>query len=235
MTETSEPTSLGALTWAEVDRMAETRTLLIPVGSTEQHGSHLPLDTDTRIAVAIASGAAERLTGTCLVSPPVTFGASGEHADFPGTLSIGSEVLTIVLVELVRSADVFGRVVFVNGHGGNQTALRAARSTLLSEGRHVETWSWSVSGGDAHAGRTETSMLLAIAPDSVRLDEAVAGRVEPVAELFDELRAHGVRAISTNGVLGDPAGATAAEGQALLAHCIDGLVSFLVQQEATAQ
>ncbi len=88
--------------------------LLVPVGSTEQHGPHLPLDVDTLIATAVCRGAAERLGRGVLVAPPVAYGASGEHEGFPGTLSIGTEALTVVLVELARSARRWaGRIVFV--------------------------------------------------------------------------------------------------------------------------
>ena len=109
------------------------------------------------------------------MAPAVAYGASGEHGDFPGTLSIGTDALVTLLVEVGRSADAFGQVVFVNGHGGNLSALHSATSTLSAEGRTVRTWSWAVPGGDAHAGRTETSMMLAIAPEVVHLDVAEVG------------------------------------------------------------
>lgn len=228
MAASTDPIPLADRPWPSVSAVSAARTLLVPVGSTEQHGPHLPLDTDTRIAVALARGAAAHLPDHFLVAPAVAFGASGEHADFPGTLSIGTEVLQQVLVELGRSAGAFACVVFVNGHGGNTAALRAATSKLCSEGRAVSDWSWSVPVGDAHAGRTETSLLLAISPEVVHFDVAEAGRTDAVAELIGELRERGVRAVSPNGVLGDPAGASADEGRALLASCVDMLVGHLV-------
>ena len=219
--------ALSELTTVEVEAVAADRTLLVPVGSTEQHGPHLPLDTDTRIAGALARGAAGRLGDRVLVAPVVAYGASGEHAEFVGTLSIGTVALTSVLVELGRSADDFARVVFVNGHGGNADALRAAVETLRAESRNVHAWSWSLPGADAHAGRTETSLLLAIDPDVVQLDVAEPGHTGPLAELLGDLRARGVWAVSSNGVLGDPTGATAREGEALLAGLVDDLVAAL--------
>src|SRR4029079_17557043 len=88
-----------------------------PVGSLEQHGPHLPLDTDARIAAAVARRAADPSTP---IGPPVAYGASGEHEGFAGTLSIGHAALRAVLVELGRSAGAWvSRLVFVNGHGGN--------------------------------------------------------------------------------------------------------------------
>ena len=215
--------ALGALTWTDlVDRAP---TLLIPLGSLEQHGPHLPLDTDTRIAVAIAEGAAARLDDV-VVGPTITVGASGEHAGFPGTLSIGTDALRTMLVELGRSADGFGRLVFVNGHGGNRDAITEAVDLLIGEGRPVSVWSPTIPGADAHAGRTETSLLLAIAPEQVRLERAEPGALDPLDRLLPALRSEGVRAVAPNGVLGDPSGASAAEGAAML----EGLVSDLVAQ-----
>ncbi len=165
-------TSLGRQAWPDV---ASVRPLLaIPLGSCEQHGPHLPLDTDTTIAVAVASELARRRDDV-LVAPALAYGASGEHAGFAGTLSIGLAALEHVLVELVRSADHFAGVVLVNGHGGNARAVERAVATLRREGRRVLAWWPSVPGGDAHAGRVETSLLLAIAPETVRMDLAAAG------------------------------------------------------------
>ena len=225
-------TRLGDLTWPEAgDRAGEGAVLLLPVGSTEQHGPHLPLSTDTDIAVAIASAASVRLR-RAVVAPPVAYGSSGEHRDFPGTLSIGAEVTESVVVELGRSAgEAFARVVVVSAHGGNAGPVGRAVDRLRSEGRDVRAWGprWE---GDAHAGRTETSLMLVIAPERVRLGRAEAGDTRPVAELLPELRERGVRAVSPNGVLGDPEDATPREGRDLLQAAVDELVSF-VRREPT--
>ncbi len=102
--------------------------LIIPVGSVEQHGPHLPLDTDTRIATAVARSVAERLAerneSNWTLAPAIGYGASGEHEGFPGTVSIGTSALRLLLVEFGRSASQWAsRLVFVNGHGGNVEAL----------------------------------------------------------------------------------------------------------------
>ncbi len=192
-------------------------TLLVPLGSTEQHGPHLPLDTDTRIAVAVAERVAARHREVC-VAPALAYGASGEHAGFAGTLSIGQEALALVVVELVRSAGPeWGAIVLVNGHGGNVEALERAAATLRAEGRPVTVWSPRLEGGDTHAGHTETSMLLALDPSCVRTDQLEVGNTGALADLLPALREGGLRAVTTNGVLGDPTGASAAAGERLLA------------------
>ena len=208
---------LGETTWT--DHWAPTRRplLVVPVGSCEQHGPHLPLDTDTRIASALAEGLAHSYDeGDIVIAPALTISASGEHASFPGTLSLGTEVFTQVLVELVRSADWTAGVVLVNGHGGNRKAVHDAVRLLQTEQRRVLPWWPSVPGGDAHAGDTETSIMLAIAPHMVRMDSAEAGATAPFSELVDQITAGGIRAVSKNGVLGDPTRASAAHGRNML-------------------
>jgi len=212
---------LGAMAWTDLWRAAPRPVLVVPVGSCEQHGPHLPLDTDTRIAMAVAGALVEAFAdGTAahplVLAPPLTVSASGEHGAFPGTLSIGTAVFEQVVVELVRSADWSGGVVLVNGHGGNAEAVNRATATLRGEGRRVLAWWPRDPGGDAHAGATETSVMLAVAPRLVRLDMARPGRVEPIGTYAEELRRDGVRAVSETGVLGDPTGASAAHGRSLL-------------------
>jgi creatinine amidohydrolase len=203
---------LGARTWPEVH--AATWLLAVPLGSCEQHGPHLPLDTDTRIAVTLADRLARGRTDV-VVAPALAYGASGEHAGFAGTLSIGLDALAVVVTELVRSADEFAGVVLVNAHGGNTAAVDRAVTTLTAEGRRVLAWS-PAADGDAHAGRTETSVLLDVAPSVVRPERAEAGAVAPLAALMPALRAGGVASVAPNGVLGDPTGASRDEGSRLL-------------------
>jgi creatinine amidohydrolase len=223
---------LADATWPDVARTrrrSDDGTLgpvvLLPVGSTEQHGPHLPIGTDTFVAEEIAGRAVHHTDGL-LVGPTITVSASGEHSGFPGTLSIGTATTTAVIVELVRSADWAAGVVLVNGHGGNREAITDAVVTLHGEGRHVLAWSprWPTrrDGGpaDLHAGRIETSLMLAIDPGLVRLQLAAAG---PHASL-DELRVGGVRAVSPSGVLGDPSGASGGEGERLIAAFVEDLV-----------
>ena len=121
---------LARATWPQVEATGGHGVLAVPLGSLEQHGPHLPLDTDTRIAVVLAEGLAQHRGGVA-VAPAVAYGASGEHAAFPGTLVVGHEVLAGLLVELVRSARrSFSGVVLVSAHGGNEGALSLVQARL---------------------------------------------------------------------------------------------------------
>jgi len=219
---------LGRATWRQVEATAGGALLALPLGSLEQHGPHLPLDTDTRIADAVAGGLAARRPGV-VVAPAVAYGASGEHAAFAGTLLIGHEPLAAMLVELVRSARAaFRGIVLVNAHGGNETTLADVARRCTAEGDDVLVWHAAVEGGDAHAGRTETSLLLAIDAAAVRLELAEPGCTEPIERLLPRLRAEGVRPVSSNGVLGDPTGASAEEGRRFLDALVADLTASVV-------
>jgi creatinine amidohydrolase len=207
----SGPRRLAELTWPEVAATASRSVLAVPVGSTEQHGPHLPFTVDTDIAVALA----ERLAGArdwIVLAPPVHYGSSGEHAGFPGTLSIGQEATELLVTELVRSADDFCAVALVSGHGGNAVPLRRAVARLRAESRTVHLWEPCGDPADSHAGRAETSAMLALRPATVRRDRAAAGETRPLSVLLPALRRSGLRALAPNGVLGDPAGAGSADG-----------------------
>ena len=239
--------ALADLAWPQVQGLAAAGAMLaVPVGSTEQHGPHLPLATDTDVAVALAARLAARRADV-LVAPPLGYGSSGEHAGFAGTISIGQQALELTLLELGRSAaETFGHILFLCAHGGNREP--ATRSVARLRDESVDALLWMAgdvpAGGagsrrsissaiarlilrlngrrrtpaaDAHAGRTETSIELALDPGRVRIRRAEAGNRTPIAELMPLLRSSGVRAASRNGVLGDPSGASAAEGTDLLA------------------
>jgi mycofactocin precursor peptide peptidase len=219
--EVAFPSDLGTSTTRQLHDLSP--ALIVPLGSTEQHGPHLPLDTDTRIATAVAREVAGRLGGDWMLAQAIGYGASGEHEGFPGTVSIGTAALQHLLVEFGRSACSWvSRLVFVNGHGGNLEAVASATTLLREEGREVTWCSCTAVGADAHAGHTETSVLLHISPDVVSGHEFVVGNAAPLAELMPQLRSGGVAAVSPVGVLGDPTTASAAEGARIFAEMVDG-------------
>lgn len=206
---------LDSMAWPAVAAVAADHILAVPLGATEQHGPHLPCTTDTDLATVLARELAARRDDV-VVAPALPYGSSGEHAAFAGTLSIGAPAFAQVVIELVRSADAFAGVVLVSTHGGNAVPVTTAVEQLHAEGRRVLPWFPSIAGGDAHAGSSETSLMLAVRPEAVVLEYAAAGDTRPLAELLPVLRADGVAAVSANGVLGDPRGATAADGTAIL-------------------
>ncbi len=232
---------LAELTWTELtpqspghERSSPPRPqplLAVPLGSCEQHGPHLPLDTDTRLAEAFAKRLAQT-RGDTLIAPSIAIGASGEHSDFAGTLSIGTAALSSVLVELARSAlpregssrpSPFSAVLFVNAHGGNLDAVTNAVGLLRRESRRVAAWHPRVDNGDPHAGCTETSLMLHLHPARVRMDLAEPGSTARFSEILGEVTCGGLAEVSPSGVLGDPTSASAQTGAALFAMLTEQL------------
>jgi creatinine amidohydrolase len=204
--------------------------VVIPVGSFEQHGPHLPLDTDTQIASHLCAQATTGIDNV-VVAPPLSITASGEHAGFPGTISIGTEAFATVIVELVRSCDWATGVILVHGHGGNFEAVQRSTAMLNSEQRNIASWWPHIPGADAHAGHTETSLMLAINPNLVRVDKIDVGNVQPMSEIQRDLQTHGVQAVSTNGILGDARSATTQHGIELLAELSVNLHTFILSAQ----
>lgn len=235
MTSSADRASRALLAERTTVELDAAPVVLVPLGATEQHGPHLPLDTDARIADAVARAAAEELRARgsdAVAAPAIAYGASGEHEGFAGTVSIGTEALRAILLEYGRSASAWaGRIVFVNAHGGNVEAVTSAVERLTYEGRSA-SWAPCVPGRhssglrtpDAHAGRIETSLLLHLAPALVRAERVEVGETAPLPEILPRMRDGGVRAVSANGVLGDPRGASAAEGEALFGAIVAEVV-----------
>lgn len=214
--------------WPDVET---DQLLLVPLGSCEQHGPHLPLSTDTVIANALADQIAQRLEQRGIqhaVAPPLAYGSSGEHQDFPGTLSIGTDALRQVLIEIVRSASTWcDRILFVNGHGGNVDALGAAIGQMRGEGHDVAWIDCAMPGGDAHAGHAETSLMLVLDPEHVGSHVQVQGNLEPIQTLLPRLRSAGIAEVSANGVLGDARKASAEHGRHLLDAAAEGMTQVV--------
>ncbi len=246
---------LADYTWPEVDTLVgdgEADTLLVMLGATEQHGPHLPLATDTLIASALAETVAARL-GRTLVAPIVPLGTSDEHLGFAGTLSLSKTTLTGLLADIGRSAvrSGFASLVILSAHGGNYDAialgvewlreempgLRVIALTDLDAARDVaaRTHRTDVPEDVAglHAGESETSQLLALAADLVRMDHAEPGVVAEAEKLLPQLRASGLRPVTPNGVLGDPRRASAERGRRYLEEIAAALAEYVRMQRDT--
>ena len=182
--------------------------------------------TDTALDVSPAVAASPSCVKS--MAPPLLFGASGEHQGFAGTISLGSDALHTAIVELARSlGPEFDGLALLSWHGGNADAIESAVAVLRAESHRVVAIKPRATDGDAHAGRTETSIMLALAPGAVRLEDAVAGDTRPLSELMPLMRDRGLKAVTQTGVLGDPAGASAAEGERLLAGLTDSALAQL--------
>jgi creatinine amidohydrolase len=223
------------------------KVCLLPIGAIEQHGPHLPVDTDARIADALCRAAA-RATG-CLSLPVLAYGCSFGHGEaWPGTLSLNPETLTTTVREVGRwlLATGFERLLIVNSHFGNGAAIRCAVDHLRlahPERLHigtVNTWeitsevkAWFLSDGDdVHANRAETSLIMHLAPELVPVDRiADADDPDRTADLvFTWL----VPQTSTNGVTGRPSLASAQEGATWFKVMTDALAAR-VRRAATEE
>lgn len=211
-------------------------TVILPLGATEQHGHHLPLGTDAFLAGALAEALAEEL-GNVMVAPVMPLGCSDEHTGFSGLLSVDHETLALVIADCALRIAAWGvrRLVLLSAHGGNQYAMDlalarmrdrqcpievvvCASSTRLGEelGGIAREDGISTEARGLHAGEGETSEMLHVRPDLVRLDRLEPGYTGPLDLLMPRLRQVGVRAVSANGVLGDPREAGARRGERYL-------------------
>jgi len=207
--------------------------VLLALGSWEQHGAHLPFDTDTVIIESVVDAAIRSVdpeNTQFSVVPTIGVTASDEHNGFAGTLSIGTNALSDAVVSIARSASWARGICIVNGHGGNADALKLVHSALNYENIRHSIWSLPYyEGADIHAGHTETSLMLHLAPDTVRMDLAEVGAVGDSEMLIERMRAGGIKEVSSNGVVGDPTNATAAHGATMLSFYADHLTKLLLQ------
>ncbi len=246
---------LEMLTWPEMARLlaAEALTAVIPLGSTEQHGAHLPFATDTRIAEALGVRFCARVPEAILL-PTLPLGCASEHMGFQGTLDLRAETLSAVLIDIVASLRThgFARAFIFSAHGGNVDALTEALPTLRVAGKpmlvsaHAAladlTRLWheasaehgigaSVSGH--HAGEYETSIVRALWPGAVREDAVARGLVtatdDPQSLFYPSLATH-----APSGTVGDPRAADAARGERYLEAWVAELVSTYQLEKKSA-
>ena len=219
-----------ARTAADVGRPA---LAVLPVGAFEQHGSHLPLATDSLIAGALAAGLAEK-TGALLL-PVLPVSCSQEHAGFPGTVWLAAGTLAAVVEDMRASLAHAGieRLAIVNAHGGNLVLAHLAREAnldgprvWLGPGRHIQEAAFAAAGietsvhDDMHAGEYETSVLLHCWPRLVRMADAADELAERPL-----LAVRGLAAYSRSGTVGRPTRATAAKGEAALAAMVEAMAA----------
>jgi creatinine amidohydrolase len=230
-----DPSRLAALTSAELEARSEP-LVVVPVGAVEQHGPHLPLETDTLLATAVAEAIVARTPGT-LLGPTLELGCSSHHSSFAGTLSLRTETFVGLLVDVCQSLARAGlTLVLLNAHGGNRAQLDVALTELSLEGIRAYAFTyWQMLedvvvdelGEEArnacgHACALETSLMQHLHPERVRTSEIPSGGTPPtwpdphmfsrdavrVVRPFDEIR--------PDGVIGRPSLATPELGRRLL-------------------
>ena len=233
-------------TWPEVAAHQATQPIaLLAVGAQEQHGPHLPLNTDTLLAHELARRLAQALDA--LLLPPIAYGDAWNNEGFAGTLSISFDTLRALVLDLGRGAQRMGyrALLLVNGHFGNRAALELAARALCEQGISVLLLDYPGLAEIAaavcesppaaptfyHADEVETSMMLACAPELVHLDRAVA-EYPPFPPTFGA-EPLDLSTFNQSGVFGDPRPATAAKGErifaALTANCLTVIRPFLAR------
>lgn len=244
-------TDLGKTTWTEAERLLGPRSVaLVPIGSTEPHGPHLPLDTDVTIARAQAARAAERLGEagvSAAVLPAVPYGLTNFTDGFAGRITLRPGTLWAVLEDLVLSVEQHDcrQVVFVNGHlepahvrilrdleKDHPTRDKMTAQVLFPDNtrrRWAGTLGEEFASGDCHAGRYESSIVLHADPAAVREDER-AGLPAHEIDLIEKMKA-GAKTFREAGAdrayCGDPAAASAAEGEDLVERLADMTVTAI--------
>ena len=234
--------NLSRATWTDVAAL-ETNLAVVPVGSTEQHGPHAPLGTDTFAAEAVAAAGCERYEGEVIVAPAIPIGVAEEHRHFPGTLWVSPDTFRAFVRETVSSLAFHGfdRVVLVNGHGGNVDALREVTGTITRhDDAYAVPFTWFEAVGDhsskmGHGGPLETALISHLHPDLIveeRLEEARDGGSDRWGEWVASTNlAHDSAEFTDNGVVGVPSAGDEELGEELLDRAATALARLLERVE----
>jgi creatinine amidohydrolase/Fe(II)-dependent formamide hydrolase-like protein len=238
----------GCLTWPQMEaRLGANDMALLPVGAIEQHGPHLPLDTDSFDAEYLSRRVAEACSPPRpLVLPLLPYGVSYHHRDFKGTVGITNETLSQLVYDVGMSCAENGirKLIIINGHGGNDPALHYAAQMInrdtgifvcvdSGETSDVDIAKLTVTANDVHAGEVETSTSLAIRPELVHMELAESSIPAFSSEYLDFSSKRGIswfgstRMISPNGIMGDPTRADAAKGERIWQIMVAHLVAFI--------
>ncbi|NWF60700.1 MAG: creatininase family protein [Fischerella sp.] len=239
------------LSWTDIQAMPnkENVVLIQPVGAIEQHGPHLPLIVDAAIGVAVLGKALEKLDAIvpAYALPALYYGKSNEHWHFPGTITLSAETLLATLMEVAESIyrAGFRKLILMNSHGGQPQVMEIAARDLhikYSDFLVFPLFTWRVPHitGELlspqekklgiHAGDAETSIMLSILPEQVKMEKAVAEYPpeQPQGSLLSiegKLSfAWATRDLSKSGVVGDPTVATKEKGDRILESVSDGWV-----------
>jgi creatinine amidohydrolase len=246
---------LPYLSWTEITALPdrENTVIVLPCGAIEQHGPHLPCSVDSVIASGVMGKALEKLPADvrAFAMPPITYGKSEEHLHFPGTMTLTGTTLLSTVIEIGESVyrSGFRKLLFANGHGGQPQVLEmAARELRLRHGDFVvvphgvsrlpNASSKQISEQERklsmHAGHSETALMLALAPDTVHMERAVANFPPPFP--IKLLSADGrpacawtSRDFGPSGVIGDPTSATREQGLEILDTLSDSWVQALTE------
>jgi creatinine amidohydrolase len=232
---------LAELHWPDVKKLDRQKTVVIvPVGSMEQHGPHLPFQVDVFVSSRLAEDL-EQTIPEILLLPALWAGVSAHHMDFPGSITLRAQVFIEVLRDVCASLHHHGfrRIVLLNGHGGNRASLEVLGQQLFAElGLTVNTLAyWDLvpdlvkslkaapSSGMGHSGELETSLMLYLAPHLVNPAEVPRGAlgIEEHGPLTGIKRYASMKEHSAEGVIGIPSAASAETGAKLYRGCLDAL------------
>ena len=247
---------LASLTWPDLTTSSSTdKVAIVPLGSIEQHGHHLPLITDTALAEAVARGVHENLRDETILIPTLWCGHSTHHLAFPGTISLSQEVYKLVLSEVCHSLvkSGFRRIFLLNGHGGNDIPARYAMREIKTRHTDVEGLKvvfasyWNLAadelrgireseiGGMGHACEMETSLMLHLHPQLVRMEKAERDgpTQKPPYRQYDMLSGSPVymveefHELSRTGTVGHPDLASAEKGQRFYQAIVESVTAFV--------